>query len=54
LFTLLPYITINIILLDTTIANNQVITLYLEFIKIITIYLYYLYFSVRLNNYFYI
>jgi hypothetical protein len=47
LFTLVPYIVVSIIALDTTLTNDQVVAAYLQFMRIFTIYLYYLYFVVR-------
>jgi len=47
LFTLVPYIVVSIIALDTTLKNDQVVAAYLQFMRIFTIYLYYLYFVVR-------
>jgi len=54
LFTLVPYIIMSIIALDTTLMNNPIISAYIKFMKIFTMYLYYLYFVVRSNKYFYL
>jgi hypothetical protein len=47
LFTLVPYIIISIIALDTTLMNDPIVAAHLQFLRILTIYFYYLYFVVR-------
>jgi len=48
LFTLLPYTIVSIMILNQSLLNNAVTQAYLQFARIITIYLYYLYFVVSL------
>jgi hypothetical protein len=46
-FTLLPYIIVSIIALDTTLMNDPIVSAFIQFMKILTIYFYYFYFVVR-------
>lgn len=50
LFTLLPYIITSTIILDTTLINDRISGAYLQFMKIVTMFLYYLYFVVKLKK----
>ena len=47
LFTLVPYIIVSIIALDTSLINDPLSNAYIQFFRIFSIHLYYLYFVVR-------